>query len=33
MGPVFGVSAYWYRQEIAKSRGMVHWYGLRWRKE
>ena len=33
MGPVFGVSAYWYRQEFAKSRGMVHWHGLCWRED
>ena len=26
--PAFGVSAYWYRQEFAKSRGMIHWHGL-----
>ena len=31
MGPVFGVNAYWYRQEFAKSRGMIHWHGLCWR--
>jgi hypothetical protein len=31
MSPAFGVSAYWYRQEFAKSRGMVHWHGLCWR--
>ncbi len=31
MRPVFGVNAYWYRQEFAKSRGMVHWHGLCWR--
>lgn len=24
MGPVFGVDAYWYRQEFAKSRGVIH---------
>jgi hypothetical protein len=28
MAPVFGVDTYWYRQEFAKSRGMVHWHGL-----
>lgn len=33
MGPVFGVNAYWYRQEFAKSRGMIHWHGLCWRKD
>ena len=33
MGPVFGVNAYWYRQEFAKSRGMVHWHGLCWRED
>ena len=31
MGPVFGVESYWYRQEFAKSRGMIHWHGLCWR--
>ncbi|KAK3104656.1 hypothetical protein FSP39_007268 [Pinctada imbricata] len=31
MGPVFGVDSYWYRQEFAKSRGMIHWHGLCWR--
>jgi signal recognition particle subunit SEC65 len=33
MGPAFGVDAYWYRQEFAKSRGMVHWHGLCWRSD
>ena len=33
MSPTFGVSAYWYRQEFAKSRGMVHWHGLCWRSD
>ena len=33
MRPVFGVDAYWYRQEFAKSRGMIHWHGLCWRKD
>ena len=33
MGPVFGVNAYWYRQEFAKSRGMIHWHGLCWRSD
>lgn len=33
MGPVFGVDSYWYRQEFAKSRGMVHWHGLCWRSD
>lgn len=33
MGPVFGVKSYWYRQEFAKSRGMVHWHGLCWRSD
>ncbi|XP_062621909.1 uncharacterized protein LOC134283470 [Saccostrea cucullata] len=28
MSPVFKVNTYWYRQEFAKSRGMVHWHGL-----
>ena len=31
MGPVFNVDSYWYRQEFAKSRGMIHWHGLCWR--
>ena len=30
MAPVY---AYWYRQEFAKSRGMVHWHGLCWRSD
>ena len=29
--PVFNVDTYWYRQEFAKSRGMIHWHGLCWR--
>ena len=33
MHPAFGVSAYWYRQEFAKSRGMIHWHGLCWRQD
>ena len=33
MKPVFGVDTYWYRQEFAKSRGMIHWHGLCWRKD
>ena len=33
MGPVFGVNTYWYRQEFAKSRGMIHWHGLCWRSD
>ena len=33
MRPAFGVSAYWYRQEFAKSRGMIHWHGLCWRQD
>ena len=33
MGPLFGVNTYWYRQEFAKSRGMVHWHGLCWRED
>ena len=33
MGPVFGVDTYWYRQEFAKSRGMIHWHGLCWRSD
>ena len=33
MAPLFGVNAYWYRQEFAKSRGMVHWHRLCWRKD
>ena len=30
--PVFAVDTFWYRQEFAKSRGMIHWHGLCWRK-
>ena len=33
MVPLFGVNSYWYRQEFAKSRGMVHWHGLCWCKD
>ena len=33
MKPVFDIDKYWYRQEFAKSRGMVHWHGLCWRKD
>lgn len=33
MGPVFGVESFWYRQEFAKSRGMIHWHGLCWRSD
>ena len=33
MVPAFGVDCYWYRQEFAKSRGMIHWHGLAWRKD
>ena len=33
MEPVFNVNAYWYRMEFAKSRGMVHWHGLCWRRD
>jgi hypothetical protein len=33
MSAAFSVSAYWYRQEFAKSRGMVHWHGLCWRSD
>ncbi|CAC5388042.1 unnamed protein product [Mytilus coruscus] len=33
MSPAFGVTTYWYRQEFAKSRGMVHWHGLCWRSD
>ena len=33
MALVFGVNSYWYRQEFAKSRGMVHWHGLCWRED
>jgi hypothetical protein len=28
MSPAFGVTSFWYRQEFAKSRGMVHWHSL-----
>ena len=31
MSTVFGIDSFWYRQEFAKSRGMIHWHGLRWR--
>ena len=31
MGPVFGIDTYWYIQEFAKSKGMIHWHGLCWR--
>ena len=31
MRPVFGVDTFWYRQEFAKSRGMIHWHALCWR--
>ena len=31
MGSVFGVYAYWYRQEFAISRDMSHWHGLYWK--
>ncbi|CAC5375793.1 unnamed protein product [Mytilus coruscus] len=33
ISPTFGVATYWYRQEFAKSRGMVHWHGLCWRSD
>ena len=33
MSPAFGVTTFWYRQEFAKSRGMVHWHGLCWRSD
>jgi len=33
MSPAFGVSTFWYRQEFAKSRGMIHWHGLCWRSD
>lgn len=33
MHPAFNVTAYWYRQEFAKSRGMIHWHGLCWRQD
>lgn len=33
MAPVFNVDTYWYRQEFAKSRGMIHWHGLCWRSD
>ncbi|KAK3083478.1 hypothetical protein FSP39_023709 [Pinctada imbricata] len=33
MKPVFGVNAFWYRREFAKSRGMIHWHGLCWRSD
>ena len=28
MKRLFNVNCYWYRQEFAKSRGMIHWHGL-----
>ena len=31
MSPAFGVTSFWYRQEFAISRGMVHWHALCWR--
>ena len=31
MAPVVEVDTYWYRQEFAKSRDMIHWHGLCWR--
>ena len=31
MGAVFKVESYWYRQEFAKSREMIHWHGFCWR--
>ena len=33
MPPAFGVETFWYRQEFAKSGGMVHWHGLCWRSD
>ena len=33
MGPAFSVDTFWYRQEFAKSRGMIHWHGLCWRSD
>lgn len=33
MAPVFNVDTYWYRQEFANSRGMIHWHGLCWRSD
>ena len=33
MSPAFGVSSFWYRQEFAKSRGLIHWHGLCWRSD
>ena len=33
MQPAFNVSAYWYRQEFAKSHGMIHWHGPCWRQD
>ena len=33
MGPVFGTDTYFYKQEFAKSRGMIHWHGLLWRSD
>ena len=33
MGPAFSADTFWYRQEFAKSRGMIHWHGLCWRND
>ena len=33
MSPAFGVTTFWYRQEFAESRGMVHWHGLCWKSD
>lgn len=33
MGPVFWVDTYWYRQEFAKTRGMIHWHDLCWQSD
>ena len=30
MGPAFSVDTFWYLEEFAKSRGMIHWHGLCW---
>ena len=33
VGPAFSVDTFWYREEFAKSRGMIYWHGLCWRSD
>ena len=33
MGPALSFDTFWYREEFAKSRGMIHWHGLYWRSD